>query len=274
MTASRHHFKLSAALGILPLASNAVLVRHWALDEADLTENINGAWGEVVDSTGNTSDGRLFGYLTDNPLPSGVVNIAGPAGFGTAYDFTEPSGISGVFTNDLTALPAIGDFTVKIQISTINLQSAQGHLFSNNSGQANRTNLYYLNGEFGFFVNGGAFDTTGDGVSDGDAFSVPANGATFDLFDGEFHEVGVGREGNRFDLLVDGMIVGSGTSTTAGTISQAQSWMIGRARSNGSDLDATIADVKVFDSYEAIPEPSSLILLGFGSLFLARRRRS
>jgi hypothetical protein len=262
-----------ACVTLTSIPAHAALVRHWELDETSLPTDFGGAAGEVVDSTGNTSGGRFFGYTAGN-VPAGILGQPAPSGLGTSYNFVEDSGTSGVFTNDPTALPELTDFSLSITVATTDTQAGQGALFSNNIGQAGRTNLIYLNGEIGFFLNGANFDTDGDFLGDGDFFSVAADGSNgVNVFDGEFHQVGVTREGSRFDIFIDGQVVTSGTTTTAGAIGQTESFMIGRNRGFGGDLDATIADVKVLDTF-AIPEPSAalLALSSLGFCFLRRRR--
>lgn len=272
---------IPAAFGVLAIATlcpatlSAALIHQWALDETTLPDNISGAPGTVVDSTGNSTAGRLFGYAPGADL-TGVIGVAGPPGLGTAYNFTEATGISGVFTNSKTAIPATLDFSLFVSVSVSAPQVGQGALFSNNNNtNPNRSTLGLAGSQIFFFVNGGAFDTTGDSLSNGDAFFFTADGTGVggvNLFDGGFHQVGVSRQSSRFDLSIDGLVVASGTTTTTGNIDQSVEWMIGRTRAFGSDLDAVVADVKVFDTY-AVPEPSSFALLGLGGLLLARRRR-
>ncbi len=259
---------------------SAAITHHWALDETTLPTVVSGAWGVVAD-TGTTpaTDGRMFGYAVTSPLPAGVVGNAGPTGFGTSYNFIELAGsnaVAGVFTNSNNAIPTVGDFSLFLQVATTDQQAAQGHLFSNNNGQAKRSNLYLSAGSLGFFLSGGAFDTDNNGTSNGDAFSVAVNSTIpggINIFDGAYHQIGLAREGTRFDLTVDGAVIYSATTTTTGAFDDiSTSWMIGRARSNNNDFDGSIADVQVHDVY-MVPEPSSLSLLGLSVMLLARRRR-
>ena len=225
----------------------ATLIHHWALDEMNLTDLNNSTYGGIVDSTGNSTDAVLFGYAAGKDLAAlGVVGVAGPPGFGTAYNFTEvpgeSAGISGVFTNSFDALPATGDFTLQIVMNTTSMVN-NSNIFSNNNGQTNRAGFQTdASGKLFWFLNGG----------------VNINGSTV-VADGEWHTVGIAREGTRFDVFADGVIVGTGTS--AAPISTAQSWMIGRQRSSAGGFDGIVADVKIFDAY-VIPEPSSMALGG------------
>jgi hypothetical protein len=245
-------------LGVLVITgiSHAALIHQWALDETSLTWN-GTVWVDVIDSVPGNPTGQLWGYTSTSPVNTTVINQPGvPLYTGdTAYNFTESTGISAAFLNNMSPIPTTGDFTVKVWMNTTNLHTAQGHLFSNNNNQAGRANLYLLNGALAWFQNGGVslVDATADKGS---------------IFDGNWHEVGIARQGDRFDLLRDGLVVATGNSTTAFTTTQ--SWMIGRMRASNGDYEGSIADVKVYDTY--IPEPATLLLLGLGAMLVRKTR--
>ncbi len=221
-------------LGLFVIAAQtpAALIHHWKLDESELTWN-GSVWVGVIDSVGGNPTGELWGYSAADPVNTTVFNQVGPHGSSDmAYNFIEPSGISGVNTNNKTAVPETGDFTILVQMKTVNLQSAQGHLFSNNNGQSNRCNLYVHNGALMWFHNGG----------------VSLQESDSPIFDGLWHEVGISRQGDHFYLLRDGFVVDSQTTGSSNVpISQAQNWCIGRQRSFAGDYDGLIGDVKIYN---------------------------
>lgn len=190
-------------------------------------------WGGVIDSVAGNPEGVLYGYsLATDPVNTDVANQVGPNGLpDKAYNFIEPTGISGVNTNNMTAIPATGDFTILVQMKTTNPHTSQGHLFSNNNAQVGRGNLGINAGALFWFLNG----TVNLNLSED---STPA-------VDGKWHEVGVSRQGDKFYLLRDGFAVASGTSTNA--VSQTQQWCIGRQRSYAGDFDGQIGDVKIYN---------------------------
>ena len=209
--------------------AEAALIHQWKLDETTLTYD-GSTWAGVIDSAAGTPTGNLWGYGGTDPVNTNVINQPGAHGFPDgAYNFIEPTGISTVTTNNMTAVPATGDFTVLVTMKTTNLHTAQGHLFSNNNGQAGRANLHLLNGSLMWFHNGGASITE----------------TASPIFDGQWHEVGISRQGSNFYLLRDGFVVGTGTG--AGAFSTNTWWMIGRQRSFAGDFDGQISDVRIYD---------------------------
>jgi hypothetical protein len=222
--------------------SQAALIHQWKLDETALTWN-GSTWGNIIDSVSGNPTGLLWGYAVADTVNTTVINQPGvPLYTGDlAYNFTEPTGISAAFLNNNTAVPTTGDFTVLVWMKTTNLHTAEGHLFSNNNNQVGRANLHVLSGALRWFHNGGVtlVDATADKGS---------------IFDGNWHEVGIAREGSRFDLLRDGQIVATGTATGAAAFSTNTSWMIARMRSYGGDFDGSVADVKIYNTdYSLIP---------------------
>ncbi|HPY77316.1 MAG TPA: immunoglobulin domain-containing protein, partial [Anaerohalosphaeraceae bacterium] len=216
------------------------LIHHWKLDESSLTWN-GSTWGDIIDSVPGNPLGLLWGYSETDPITTTVINQPGlplyPAD--RAYNFTEQiSAISAAFLNNNTAVPASGDFTALVWMKTNQLHSGtnkEGHLFSNNNGQAGRASLYLHNGALRWFHNGGI--SLADETLDKES-----------LFDDNWHEVGISRKGNQFVLLRDGRVVASGYASGAATFSTNTSWMIGRARSYSGDYDGYVADVKVYNT--------------------------
>ncbi len=208
---------------------------HWKLDEATLPWT--GSYGQIPDSASGTG-GVLFGYAEGDQatVNDRVVNRDGPlAGGDRAYDFAPDSGIAGINTRRPDALPATGDFTLLVWMKTTDPHAAQGHLFSNNNGQAGRANLHLQDGALTWFHHGGV------------TLSEPGS----PVFDGRWHRVGVMRKGNDWSLLRDGTVVATGSSAAA--IGQNTEWMIGRMRAFNGNYEGMIGDVTVLN--HAVTDP-------------------
>ena len=203
---------------------------HWKLDEPALAWT-NSQYGGVLDSVTET-EGVLYGYGEPDQafVNASIVNRPGPSGDADrAYDFAIDPSISGVNTNRPDALPATGDFTLLVQMKTADPHVSQGHLFSNNNGQAGRANLVLVNGALQWFHNGGVTLTENNSP----------------VFDDQWHQVGVTRRGSQWTLLRDGQPVA--TSTSAGAIGQNVEWMIGRMRSFSGNFEGKIANVIIYN---------------------------
>lgn len=227
-------------------------IAHWKLDEPTLAWR--GTYAPVTDAATGT-EGVLYGYAeADQATVDGaVVNRDGPAGGADrAFDFAPDPGISGVNTNRPDALPATGDFTLLVWMKTTDPHVSQGHLFSNNNGQAARANLMVNNGALAWFHNGGV------------TLSEPSS----PILDGRWHRVGVMRKGSDWSLLRDGQPVATGNS--AAPVGQDTEWMIGRMRAYNGNFEGHVGDVLVLN--HAADEPlqiESLHLLPGGDCRLA-----
>jgi len=227
---------------------HAELIAHYELEESGMVWG-SGVWGPVNDIAGS-NDGVLWGFgeVDGAAVSNSVINQSGPGvrGDNRAYDFatTNSSGtsISGIATPN-TLIPATGNFTVLVAFKTSSHAADQGHLFSNNNNQTGRANLMVYNSKLSWWHKDGAFLNS----------SVSVN-------DGNWHVGGIAREGNRFDLYLDGDIVASSESSTA--ISTTYQWLIGRSRNNydAVDYNGLISDVKVYDAY-AIPLKGTIIMV-------------
>jgi len=134
--------------------------------------------------------------------------------------------------NSTALVPATGSFTWTAWISTADPHSGsggQGHLLSDNNGQAGRTNLYIQDGTLRFFQQGGVGDVdSGVGIADE-----------------EWHLVGVSRAGGNFTLWVDGMPYLVGAS--AAPIAQDTEWFIGASpRSDQFFFSGLIDDARLW----------------------------
>jgi hypothetical protein len=138
------------------------MLGRWALDEMAIAWN-GTAYGPVSELTGQFMPGVLWGYGAESEslyVNSSVINQPGPTGDpDRAYNFTEPSGISGVNTGTSTVVPEYDDFTILAKIRT-DKANAWGHVFSNrNTWTDGAAWLYVINTDterkLGFSVVGG-----------------------------------------------------------------------------------------------------------------------
>lgn len=208
---------------------------HWQLNEPSLTWN-GSNWTGITDTVSGT-EGVLYGYAqTDQSAVESIVNRPGPDdNDDRGIDFSPDPGISGVNTLRPDALPARGDFTLLVTMRTQDPHASQGHLFSNNNGQAGRCSIHLQAGALTWFHNGGV--------------TLTENASP--VFDGQWHVVGVIRKGNSWRLIRDGLTVATGEST--GTISQNTEWMIGRMRAYNGNFEGEISDVRILN--HALSDP-------------------
>ena len=206
------------------------ILGYWKLDESTIAWN-GSVYSPVIESTGKIVSGVLWGYGESESLAvnSGVINQSGFDGStDRAYDFAVDVGISGVATNTDAVIPSTDDFSIRVRFKTDNYHSSQGHLFSNNNGQAGRANLYVNNGLVSWWVNAG-----------------PSITAATRIDDNQWHEVIVTRHGDVWNLYLDNSPAGS--QTIACSVDQSVMWMIGRARGYGGDYEGLVGDVTVYN---------------------------
>lgn len=216
----------SAALSIY----ERTLCGHWKLDESIVSQLPNTNYGPVVDSSGRNPNAEIWGYT------AGMIGVEGPLGGNdSGYDFAVDSAISGVCTNAYDIIPAVDDFSLLLWFKTGNLHSSQGHLFSNNNGQAGRANLLIQNGQIMWWTHSGVSMTT-----------VPVN-------DSQWHQVIITRKGSIWTLWLDDTI--AGTAVNSGSIDQSTLWLIGRGRKYDFNYEGLISDVRVYDyAIDDIPD--------------------
>ncbi|ARN57097.1 LamG-like jellyroll fold domain-containing protein [Sedimentisphaera salicampi] len=212
--------------------SGASLKHHWPLDETTL--DYDGTWiGAKELITG--IEGKMFGYASESDVTqSGIKLLGNPGpqgGSDYAYDLETDGGIGGVATQVYGALPATSDFTAVIWFKTSLPHASQGHIFSNNSGQAGRCNLFIHNSMLGLWADG--FSST---LSSEEAVD-----------DGNWHEATFSRKGSTFYLFLDGTLQDTGDFPGV-SIDQSTFWMMGRQRSWGGDYEGMVSDVKVYDT--------------------------
>lgn len=262
--------KLLALIALLaPGLSSAALTHRWTLNETSLAGDGSG----ILETVSNTTVGQLFGSVT------GVVGNPGVYAGDLAFLFggnAANNGGNAVSTKFNNVLPTTGDFSVFVTaIFAADYQGGARMLLSNNNSQVGRVD-FGVNGnatipnQLTFFL-GGASNLS---LSFADSTVDPI------LFDGAYHEVGITRSSNSFQLYVDGVAVGSaGTSSVA--ISTTTDYRLGRRNAFTGFFNNSISEVQVFNEVRSsglavVPEPSTA-LLGLSALglsLLARRRTS
>lgn len=217
---------LLCGLGTAHMVS-ADLTRRWALNEYTLGDGI-------LEAVSGSRAAQLFGTAP------GVIGNPGVNAADRAYLFNGTN--NGVSTALNNALPATGNFSVFVTaLFPVNYQGGARMLLSNNNGQAGRID-FGINGaaatpnQLTFFYGG----TTNLSVSFTDSVASPV------LFDGGWHEVGVTRSGNTYQLYVDGVARGaSGASSLA--INTGTNYLIGRRTAFSGFWSGRISEVQVFD---------------------------
>jgi hypothetical protein len=268
-----------AAVASIATSQAQTLIHHWDLEEqfSDLSWQsgapFNGNWGIVTDAY-DTQGGAYLGFNNDatgtNSISGGSAldNLVGKTGPGNGdnYAFEFEAINAGTYTNRIytyqtDAVPTTGDFSIYVSFNT-SYDGFQGHLFSNNAGQAGRANLYVENGRLKWFLNNGS------------SFVLEETTPT-DVADGDWHVGGIAKNGDDWDLVLDGNIIASGSNNQSPSATAGNYWTIGGAKTGANLFDGLISDVKVYDGYIVIPEPGSFALLGLGlgALVLVRRRR-
>jgi hypothetical protein len=209
----------------------AELTRRWALNDPTPTG--------ILESVSGTTVATLFGDA------SGVVGNPGVDVADRAFLFkgnVANNGGNAVSTELSNVLPAIGDFSVFVTAKfATNYQGGGRLLFSNNNGQAGRID-FAIDGNattpnrLTFFYGG----TANMSISFADSVTSPL------LFDGGWHEVGVTRSGDTYQLHVDGVARGlPGTSSLL--ISTNTVYRIGRRNAFTGFFNNAISEVQVFD---------------------------
>lgn len=226
------HLLLPSSL-LLGFASitQAALTHRWPLNETGGVSNAGG----IFEAVSGTSTTALFG---DVP---GVLANPGAVTGDLAYLFKGASG-SGVASSSTNVLPATGSFSVFVTAKfSTNYQGGARMLLSNNNSQAGRID-FGIDGtaaspnRLTFFYGG----TTNLSLSFADSTSAPV------LFDGKWHEVGISRSGNTWQLYVDGVARGNpGTSALA--INTTTGYRIGRRNAFSGFFNNAITEVQVFN---------------------------
>jgi hypothetical protein len=217
---------------------DASLIAHWALDEVE-TAATGDIW-TVAESTGNCPSASVWGWVD-------LGAEAGPAGGSDVAAYFHNNGIA---TNVPSIIPSSSDFTILVQVRT-GAYAGYKHLFSSynaNNGSA----LMLQDGVLKFYT--ASTGTISSGVNVGDWV---------------YHEVGISRSGDNFSFIIDGTVAAT-ISSPGAIIGATDNLLIGADRLKNNDFVGYIADVKVYNN--AIPEPTTLILLSIGFLSLCKKK--
>lgn len=254
----------AAAFSLLLLAgtgeSDAVLLAHWQFNEAeaDLTNNNNGTWNGVAESTG-THTSQIWSSSGSSTLTAGLVGNGGYYNFGAS---AAPS--FAINTGTTSLLPPTGDFTVLATIRRDGVPASNEYILSNNTGQQGRLDFGFIEGNLFVFING-ELNAETNLFLDADVSGM--------VFDNQAHTVGFSRNGTsgEIHLLVDGNSVASDIGFAQ--ISTTQLYTIARRR--GSPITPYFGEIADFQVHDAvvIPEPGTVALLtGLGALLVVARR--
>ena len=223
---------------LLAASASAELTCRWALNETPYDFGLG-----VLESVSGSRTAQLWGDVT------GVLGNPGVDVADRAFLFkgnAANSAGNGVSTGLKDVLPATGAFSVFVTAKfATNYQGGGRMLFSNNYSQGAGRLDFGINGTAGVpnqltFFLGAASGGTNLAISFTDSVATPV------LFDGGWHEVGISRTGNTFQLYVDGAAQGSaGTSSLA--VSTNTNYLIGRRTAYTGFFNNLISEVQVFN---------------------------
>ena len=252
-----------AGLALVSGSASAGLVAHWEFDNA----------ADVGEAT-VSSDLQAVG--------DAAYSAAGKVGGALALDGTgDYLRVDGSHT--LAAGLPTGDASYTTAAFIQTTQTSRQHIITWGNTSTRQINAFRTTtaGEAGIGNNStvGILNYNWGGGSNGDY----GQGAGGDLTDGEWHHVAVTYDSatSTKRLYFDGVELGSGLVVANDLNVQATNFGIGYAF-NTELFNGLIDDVRVYDEaldqtaiagLAAIPEPSSLALLGLGGLLVARRRR-
>ena len=215
--------------------------------------------------TANAALSTVANYtFNDNQIPAGFAVVgsgAAPTYSGGQANFTGAAGIQ-----IATPLTANDEFVIEA-IATPTAIAGFDFIFSNT--------VAGVNDGFGAIVENGNF--VGLNMGNAGFTADPAGDVTLN----ETRAVAFVRTGGTSFLYLDGSLVAQSNNNSVGTLAL---FNIGYNPSDGdaSGFNGSIDQVRIstisgsFDSNDllAVPEPSSLALLGLGGLLMARRRRN
>ena len=248
---------------LLTTVTTASTIGLWRFEEGTAGNTATGA-SSVLDSA-STNHGSPSGdptYSSDLPLPvipqSGLINT-------TSLSFDGVGDTVLIPTN--AALNSSSSFTVEFWMRSSDTSSGQHLLVDKSHGFGDTTGWFFQSGSGNGII---AF-----GLGNGSSF--PGISSSADLFDDTWHHLAGTYDGTTIEFFVDGTSQGSlAAGTYAGNTRDIR---IGSARNGGRFFDGGIDELRISDTVLApseflnVPEPSSVLLIGFGSLAFAFRRK-
>lgn len=235
-----------AAACFSPLQASGDLVMHLSGDGDSLDQSGNGHHGQNGNLNGPTFTGGVLGQAFSFDSADEFLTVDANAAL-------EPTNISVAFW-------------VKTQASggiKLLVDSSHGG----------------TNGNFGWAIqmtSGGQV-----GIAYGNGGGFPALDSTTNLADDQFHHFAATLDGTNMRTYVDGVLetTASYSGTPMGTGEQIR---IGRHHSLGRQFSGLMDDIRVYNhaltssevqALAAVPEPTSCLVLAFGAVTLAMRRR-
>lgn len=236
-------------------------------------------------------DGETTGYVSPSGTGLNAVTNEGP------ITYVAGAGLTGANATDKAAsfnksdfyLTTTGldysNFSVSLHVNTTSTTAFRDYI---SIGTSAATQFYLESSNAGAPTGqtGGGLSLFFSGTPGGAAPTASIAASPFaNLNDGAWHHIGMTSDGNLLKLYVNGTNVGSTAYTGEGAIGLFQA--ASRLGDNVRQIIAAEDDISIWNTALSgdqmqflstnvatmIPEPSSLALLGLGSLALLRRRR-
>lgn len=223
----------------------------------------DGAGTAVDGTTVTTVNGVGFQHVDVDNLNSGAVTGVGGVGVSSTY-------VSGRET--ATAFNS-GSFTDAGVVSLI-----EGAVFGGGTGAPTTPSLTFSNLTIGddYFIQVLLNDARTNGTRDSDWQTGFSDGVNNDIGGGADTRVAFANLNNRDPVTLVGELSGDYITGTFTAMTTTQTFALDGTRDGASTFSAGQAQINALQLRTipaAIPEPSSLALLGLGGLFLANRRR-